>query len=191
MAAAVLNSFLPFFIPLLPTSAPIHLHLALTQLLPALLEKANDPKERVHTSASGSIVALGRKCYDAEPGSHAAGSIGTGAKGKEKESLVGYWERQIKETMAGKGWRAKVECIRLLLTMRSEAKASLPLKPWLAPLVDLLEDGDSHVRDQAREVSLARLDLVFHLIAGCGHTPISTVDSTSGEVRAQETARTA
>jgi len=28
----------------------------------------------------------------------------------------------------------------------------LPLKPWLGTLVEMLEDGDGNVRDQAREV---------------------------------------
>ena len=45
-----------------------------------------------------------------------------------------------------------MEGMKILLLMRAEKESRLPLKPWLAPLVDLLEDGDGNVRDQAREV---------------------------------------
>jgi CLIP-associating protein 1/2 len=185
LITSIISSFLPFFLPHLPTAAPAsNLRFALHQLLPSLLEKLNDPKERIHSSASSCIAILGQKCYEAEtpsssPALH-AGTNGTGngfgigngnghgngngngngnfglgisVKGKEKEGLVGYWERSIKETMTAKGWRGKVEAMKMLLTMRSEMGPKLPLKPWIAPLVDLLEDGDNHVRDQAREVS--------------------------------------
>ena len=76
-------------------------------------------------------------------------------KGKEKETLAGYWERNVKETMGGKGkgWRGKVEGMKLILSMRDDKTSGMPLKPWLVILVDLLEDSDSHVRDQAKEVS--------------------------------------
>lgn len=72
-------------------------------------------------------------------------------KGKEKETLAGMWERMVKEGMA-KGWRGKVEGMKVLLVLRGEAGSRLPLKPWLSTLVELLEDGDGNVRDQAREV---------------------------------------
>ena len=41
----------------------------------------------------------------------------------------------------------------MLLVMREEMGTKLPLKPWLTLLVELLEDGEGAVRDQAREVS--------------------------------------
>lgn len=151
LISAVLTSFIPFFIPFIPTTPTTHLQIALHQLLPALLDKLNDPKERVHTTARTGVALLGRKAYEAEP----AGLGGSTIKGKEKEGPVAYWERLVKEAMGGKGWRGKVECMKMLLIMRGEEKSRLSLKPWLAPLVDLLEDGDGNVRDQAREVSLA------------------------------------
>jgi CLIP-associating protein 1/2 len=155
LVSSTLTSFLPFYLPLLPISAPSqHLRLALHQLLPPLLEKLNDPKERTHTAASSCVILLGRKCFEAEPpGPSPPVGLGVSTKGKEKEGLVGYWERSVKEAMTGKGWRGKVEVMKMLLSMRAEATIKLPLKPWLAPLVELLEDGDGNVRDQAREVS--------------------------------------
>lgn len=41
----------------------------------------------------------------------------------------------------------------MLTKMRSKEGAKMGLKTWLGVLVDLLEDGDGNVRDQAREVS--------------------------------------
>ena len=69
---------------------------------------------------------------------------------------MAFWERNVKETMGGKGkgWRGKVEGMKLLEAMRVEEGSRLSLKPWLATLADLLEDSDNHVRDQAKEVGL-------------------------------------
>jgi CLIP-associating protein 1/2 len=149
-----LTSFLPFFIPHLPASAPsnthAHLRVAVVNFLPALLEKLNDPKEKIASPASTSIALLGKKCFEAEAGQAKDVSI----KGKEKESLVGMWERQVKENaLVGKGWRGKVEGMKLILGLKSELGSKMSLKPWLATLVELLEDGDSNVRETAREVS--------------------------------------
>lgn len=41
----------------------------------------------------------------------------------------------------------------MLTKVRSKEGAKMGLKAWLGILVDLLEDGDGNVRDQAREVS--------------------------------------
>jgi hypothetical protein len=53
----------------------------------------------------------------------------------------------------GKGWRGKVEGMKLILGLKGEVGTKMTLKPWLATLVELLEDGDSNVRETAREVS--------------------------------------
>ena len=153
LLSIILNSFLPAYfrlIPDTPSSNSVPLKLAVHQCLPALLERLNDPKERVHAPAATCVAQLGKKCYHHEPPAPAVQ-----AKGKEKETLVGFWERNVKDTMAikGKGWRGKVEGMKLLLAMREDKSSGLALKPWLGMLVDLLEDSDSHVRDQAREVS--------------------------------------
>ena len=153
LVSALLLSFVPFYIPFVPPTAGPHLQVALHQFLPPLLDKLNDPKERVSSPASQAVAILGRKCFEAEQASTAAHLGQSTAKGKDKETPAAYWERNVKEAMAGKGWRGKVECMKMLLLLRTEEKSRLSLKPWLAPLVDLLEDGDGNVRDQAREVS--------------------------------------
>ncbi|ORY28597.1 clasp N terminal-domain-containing protein [Naematelia encephala] len=158
LSASTLTSFLPFYLQLLPINSSHHIRLAQTSLLPILVEKLNDPKERIHSAAANCIAILGRRCYAAEPV-----PLIVAGKGKEEESLVGYWERSVKEALAGKGWRGKVEGMKMLLRMRGDDQTSkdgtarLPLKPWLASLVDLLEDGDGNVRDTARETVVALL----------------------------------
>jgi CLIP-associating protein 1/2 len=110
----------------------------------------NDPKEKIASPARSSIGLLGKKCFEAESTLVKDASV----KGKEKESLVGYWERNVKDNaLAGKGWRGKVEGMKLILGLKGEVGAKMSLKPWLATLVELLEDGDSNVRETAREVS--------------------------------------
>ena len=129
---------------MLPTNTPHALRLALHQLLPPLLEKINDAKEKIHQAAAESLAILGKACYAADLAM---------SKSKDKESLSAAWERGVKEgVLAGKGWRGKVEALKMLQKMRSDSKSGLPLKPWLPSLVDLLEDGDQHVREQAKEV---------------------------------------
>lgn len=139
-----MTSVLPFYIPLLPTTTPHALRLALHQLLTPLVEKLNDAKDKVQQAAGENVLILGRACYAADLAS---------SKGKDKESLAAGWERGVKEgALAGKGWRAKVEALKMLQKMRQDPHSGLPLKPWLPSLVDLLEDSDQHVREQAKEV---------------------------------------
>jgi hypothetical protein len=178
-----LSSFLPFFIPHIPTSTQAHLKLALNQFLPPLLEKLNDPKEKIATPARLSIGLLGKKCFEAEAGQIKDVSI----KGKEKESLVGFWERNVKDNaLIGKGWRGKVEGMKLILGLKGEVGAKMTLKPWLATLVELLEDGDSNVRETAREVSFRiwRMRLMIDL----GRATISVNDTCRSKDGTQETA---
>lgn len=150
---STLTSALPVFIPHLPTDHAPHLHLrlALVQFLPPLLEKLNDPKEKIAAPARTSIELLGKKCFEAEAGQPKEAAS---AKGKEKEGLVAMWERQVKDAaLAGKGWRGKSEGMKLIVSLRLELGNKMSLRPWLATLVELLEDGDSNVRETAREVS--------------------------------------
>ncbi|KAK8865635.1 hypothetical protein IAR55_000780 [Kwoniella newhampshirensis] len=178
--SSTLTSLLPFFIPHLP---PSHLRLALLQILPAIIERLNEPKDRIRDAATTNVFLLGKKAYEAEgaPASastmtatpSASASAGTttnsglsvksslgqstNGKGKEKETLSGLWERYLKEVMAGKGWRGKVEGMKALVRLRREVGSKMGLKSWLGVLVDLLEDGDGSVRDQARETVVALL----------------------------------
>jgi CLIP-associating protein 1/2 len=154
--------------------------------LPSLLEKLNDPKEKLATPSRTSISLLGKKCFEAEAGQAKDGSI----KGKEKETLVGMWERQVKEgALGGKGWRGKVEGMKLILGLKAEVGNKMTLKPWLGTLVELLEDGDSNVRETAREVSPSRVrprrsaNWPDH-----SELAVSSLDASRGKSRSQEIA---
>jgi CLIP-associating protein 1/2 len=157
LVTSTLSGFLPVFLPLVPAtnSTPPHLRLAVTQLLPGLVEKLNDPKDKLSEPAKDLIALLGRKCYDADRAERAdlSASAST-SKGKDKEGLATIWENALKEVLAGRGVRAKIGTLKMLLAMRDDKAAKLLLKPWLPSLVNLLEDSDGGVRDQAREVSL-------------------------------------
>lgn len=157
LVTSTLSGFLPVFLPLVPATctAPPHLRLAVTQLLPGLVEKLNDPKDKISEPAKDLIALLGRKCYEAERAERADPSASAPAKGKEKDSVAAIWENALKDVLAGRGARAKIGTLKLLLAMRDDKAAKLPLKPWLPSLVNLLEDSDGGVRDQAREVSLS------------------------------------
>ncbi|WWC96688.1 hypothetical protein V866_003560 [Kwoniella sp. B9012] len=156
---STLTSFLPFFIPLIPDSPSSlsHLRLTLLQVLPALLEKLNDPKERIHSASSNIIFLIGRKCFVVDPPHPSLGSSGTKGKEKEKESLSQTFERMLKDTLNSKMWRPKVESLKILSRLRMELGSKLGLKGWLGILVDLLEDSDGNVREQAKETVVALL----------------------------------
>lgn len=189
LVTSTLTHLLALYLPLLPTAPHRHIQLVLVQVLPVLLEKLNDPKERIHSAAAACIAILGRRCYEAEAATSTAALSGS-AKGKEKEGLVGLWERCVKEVMIGKGSRGKIEAVKMLSTMRAETGSKLPLKPWLQPLVDLLEDGDGTVREQAREVSskAERNSVPSELIAGPRKSAVSAVNTSCGQVGAQKIA---
>lgn len=151
LVQSTLNSFLPFFLPHLPTESTRlnHLRFALVQFLPPLLEKLNDAKDKLATPARTSLGLLGKKCFEAEAGVIKDSS----GKGKEKESLISMWERHVKDgALAGRGKKGKIEGMKLIVELKGELGAKMGLKPWLATLVELLEDGDASVREVAREV---------------------------------------
>lgn len=151
LVTSTLTAFLPSFLPLLPvTSTQQHIRLAMSHMLPGLIEKLNDPKDKIHVPARDCIALLGGKAYACE--SLASSQAGS-SRGKEKDGIVSQWETAVKDALSGRGARAKLELLKLLLQMRDDPSVKLPLKPWVSSLVNLLEDSDGAVRDQAREVS--------------------------------------
>ncbi|ODO07599.1 hypothetical protein L198_01180 [Cryptococcus wingfieldii CBS 7118] len=168
----VLSTFIPEFLPLIPHQPTSHLRIALLQVFPALAEKLNDAKERVHAAAGNDIFVLGEISWKADPplptssfgpnSGKSALSHGTtsklGSSGpKDKETLSALWERQMKDVLQGRAKIAKVEAMKVLVKLREAVGGKMGLKGWLSVLVDLLEDGDGTVRDQARETVVALL----------------------------------
>jgi CLIP-associating protein 1/2 len=153
LVTSALSSFLPVFMPLVPaTSSETHIRLAVTQLLPGLVDKLNDPKDKIAEPAKDLIVLLGRKAYAADAEFPHTSTVSP--KGKDTGGVAAIWETAIKDVLAGRLARGKIGALRLLLTIREDKSCKLPLKPWLPSLVNLLEDSDGGVRDQAREVCI-------------------------------------
>ncbi|WVQ71295.1 hypothetical protein IAR50_000822 [Cryptococcus sp. DSM 104548] len=172
LLTTLLSTFIPEFLPLIPHQPTSHLRLALLQVFPALAEKLNDPKERVHAAAGNDILALGEISWKADPPlpssslgsasgkftlSHSATSNLGSSGPKEKETLSALWERQMKDVLQGRTKVAKVEAMKVVVRLREMVGAKMGLRGWLGVLVDLLEDGDGSVRDQARETVVALL----------------------------------
>ncbi|BEI87167.1 hypothetical protein CcaverHIS002_0705130 [Cutaneotrichosporon cavernicola] len=138
-----------------PFSHPaLHLKLALSHMLPGLIEKLNDPKERLSGPARECLGLLGGKAYGSE---FLTASQAGPSRVKDRDGVVSQWELAVKDALSGRAARAKIEILKLLLQMRNDPSMKLPLKPWLASLVNLLEDSDGAVRDQARETVVALL----------------------------------
>ncbi|WWC88149.1 uncharacterized protein L201_003054 [Kwoniella dendrophila CBS 6074] len=173
---STLTSFLPFFLELIPLQPTTHLRLSLLQILPALLEKLNDSKERIYSASSNSILILGKKSFESDPPSPtttttthtlngSSSSLASSSKVqnvsavkvKEKETLSQIFERYLKDTLNSKSWRSKVEILKLIIKLKSELGSKFSLKGWLSILVDLLEDSDGNVREQAKETVVALL----------------------------------
>ncbi|BEJ18190.1 hypothetical protein CspHIS471_0704670 [Cutaneotrichosporon sp. HIS471] len=154
LVSATLNTFLPLFLPLIPVTPALHLKLALSHMLPGLIEKLNDPKERMSGPARECLGLLGGKAYGSE---FLTASQAGPSRVKDRDGVVSQWELAVKDALSGRAARAKIEILKLLLQMRNDPSMKLPLKPWLASLVNLLEDSDGAVRDQARETVVALL----------------------------------
>ncbi|BEI94938.1 uncharacterized protein CcaverHIS019_0705190 [Cutaneotrichosporon cavernicola] len=154
LVSATLNTFLPLFLPLIPVTPALHLKLALSHMLPGLIEKLNDPKERLSGPARECLGLLGGKAYGSE---FLTASQAGPSRVKDRDGVVSQWELAVKDALSGRAARAKIEILKLLLQMRNDPSMKLPLKPWLASLVNLLEDSDGAVRDQARETVVALL----------------------------------
>lgn len=148
LVTSTLSGFLPCFLQLIPVTAPLtHLRVAVLSFLPFLMEKLNDPKDKIRDPARECVCLLGIKCYQADSTSTTASS-----KGKDKDALSTTWETAVKDAVGSRGARVKIEVLKVLSKLRSEDGVRLPLKPWLPSLVAMLEDSDGSVRDVAREV---------------------------------------
>ncbi|KAJ9114256.1 hypothetical protein QFC22_005708 [Naganishia vaughanmartiniae] len=132
------------------------LRVAVHQIMPPLLEKLNDAKERVHKPAESCLIDLGNVVFRKPSSSSTSssnlssstGSVATG-KGKEKETSAQMYERILVSAFEAKGSRSKVGGMRVLCGVRQQTR-TLGLKIFLPLLVGMLEDGDGSVREEAK-----------------------------------------
>ncbi|KAJ9127352.1 hypothetical protein QFC24_000759 [Naganishia onofrii] len=152
---STLTSLLPTYLHLIPSTPADKLRAAVHQIMPPLLEKLNDAKERVHKPAESCLIDLGNAVFRKPSSStintnlsSSTGSVSTG-KGKEKETSVQMYERILVSAFEAKGSRSKVGGMRVLCGVRQQTRG-LGLKMFLPLLVAMLEDGDGSVREEAK-----------------------------------------
>ncbi|EJD01068.1 uncharacterized protein FOMMEDRAFT_29840 [Fomitiporia mediterranea MF3/22] len=162
LTSATLAALPPFF-PLITTgklndpddSVDVHiLRQILTAFLPSggLLDRLGDRSERSREKARESMVVLGGLALRNSPSllSLSASSKSRDA-GKGPETPLMIWERCLREGgLQSKVWRVREQAILTLVDVR-RVHPMLPLKPYLLPLVELLEDTDGTVRESARQ----------------------------------------
>lgn len=147
---------LPAFLPLLRANTD-GLRAGTTAIVPALLDKVADGKERVYRPAEEALVRFGMELFAHHPSS-AGGALSSSGRGRERDppasasaSAAQVWERLLLGTLEGKLARAKVGVMRVLVGVRSGTR-NVGLKAWLPAFVAGLEDSDGTVRDEARTV---------------------------------------
>ena len=140
----------------------------LNAFLPAggILDRLGDSRDRARERAREALVLLGGYAFRcAGPSS----SVRGGRDGKGPETPLMIFERHFRELgLTSKVWRVREQAILVLAQIR-RAHHMFPLRPYLPPLVDLLEDADSNVRQQAQAS-------VVELFTGPGVTDAARAD---------------
>ncbi|CDZ97991.1 CLASP N-terminal domain [Phaffia rhodozyma] len=134
------------------THTQTHLRSILHAFLPTgngVIDRLAEPRERLRELARESLVILG------ETSALTSKSLAGSAAGKEEITVLNLWEKAMREQgLSSKNVRIKEQSILALGQVRA-GNSTFPLKPYMAVLVDLLEDGDGAVRDTARETVIA------------------------------------
>ncbi|KZT58787.1 ARM repeat-containing protein [Calocera cornea HHB12733] len=136
------------------------LHAFLAPGTGGLLERMGDGKERTRDGAREAVQALCERCLAlggaGMKGKGGASGAGAGGGKGEQEAVGALLERFLKEGGFGsKVPRTREACLGLLTAVRAEHPA-FPLRPYLAPLIDSLQDSDGAVRACAQQ-TLVRL----------------------------------
>ncbi|KIP12816.1 hypothetical protein PHLGIDRAFT_97512 [Phlebiopsis gigantea 11061_1 CR5-6] len=130
-----------------------------------VLDRLGDSRDRAREKARETLVLLGGYAFRSSPASAAAKA----REGKGPEPPLAIFERHFKEHGLGsRVWRVREQALLALCEVR-RAHHLFPLRPFLPPLVDALEDSDSNVRTQA-------LASVIALFTGPGVTDAARAD---------------
>ncbi|KZT33731.1 hypothetical protein SISSUDRAFT_992747, partial [Sistotremastrum suecicum HHB10207 ss-3] len=114
-----------------------------------VVEKLGEAREKNRDKAQHILVILAGLASKAS-----AGSLSSATRGKEtgkgNETPLAVFERLFKENGLGsKVWRVREQCILTLVHIRRR-HPTFPIRPFLTPLVEALEDSDGTVRECAR-----------------------------------------
>ena len=110
-----------------------------------IFDRLNDSRDRAREKAREALVLLGGYAFRSSGGA----STAKGREVKGPETPLAIFERHFKEHGLGsRMWRVREGALLALCELR-RAHHLFPLRPFLPPLVDALEDSDSNVRTQA------------------------------------------
>lgn len=149
LVSAKALSLLPVYVDKLTTGHDAHrvhhVRYALQTLVPVLVEKLIDHREKTRDAAKALLVQLGK----AASAVTSAGTSSTHQKG-QSETPFALFERLITEAgMLSKVAKIKEQTTVLLQTLRDSIER-FPLRPFLSSLVDHLSDADPGVREASR-----------------------------------------
>ncbi|CAE6430854.1 unnamed protein product [Rhizoctonia solani] len=136
-------------------SNPSHLQheirLAFTSFLPSggVFDRLGDVRDRARDAAKTAIVSIASLAVP-----HGSFSQSASFRGKDmhrgQETPMMIFEKAFRENGFGnKVARVREQSIQCLVVIR-ETYPKFPLRPYVTPSVELLEDGDGSVRDAAR-----------------------------------------
>ncbi|PWN20333.1 hypothetical protein BCV69DRAFT_312929 [Microstroma glucosiphilum] len=129
-----------------------HVKTAINSLMPTVLEKAGDGREKTREMAGKALEELGKAAID---GSRATLGHSISHKTREIESPLNAFERLLCDTgLMAKSAKIKEQSCKVLPPLRSY-QAKLPIKAFLSPLVEILSDADPHCREAARATLVA------------------------------------
>ncbi|CAD6911776.1 unnamed protein product [Tilletia controversa] len=130
-----------------------HVRAAVNHLMPILIEKLGDQKERVREASRKALTQLGSSAFIVSP---PADPNAAGRKGKELETPLMVFERLMRDNALGaKAARIKEQATLILPALKIATEDRFPVRLLLASLVNLLSDADPSVREGSRAALIA------------------------------------
>lgn len=127
---------------------------------PALVEKMNDAKERIHKPAEDCLITLVEQAFAQHAASSSAANAsqanaagGAAGKGKQQEDAAAIGERLLRDALTARSSRIKLGAMKACVQLKRQCRGAMSLRPFLPLLVENLEDADGAVREAAKEVS--------------------------------------
>ncbi|EJD53867.1 hypothetical protein AURDEDRAFT_133525 [Auricularia subglabra TFB-10046 SS5] len=124
---------------------------ALTAFLASggVLDRLGDARDKARERARDALVAIASVIF--KHGGQPVPPAAAARLQKAPETPLAMFERFVREgAFAHKAWRVREQMILALVQIR-KACPGFPLRPFLVPLVETLEDPDGTVRDCSRE----------------------------------------
>lgn len=129
-------------------STVAHVRAAVNHLMPILVEKLGDQKERVREATRKALTQLGHSAFIVSPPADTAPGA---RKGKEVETPLMIYERLMKDNALGaKAARIKEQATQILPALKHATQDRFPVRLLLPALVTLLSDADPSVREGSR-----------------------------------------